>query len=91
MNAKSCVEFVLQAMNNVDDEYLNVEIAVDYVGHKEIKRRERVYAYELYHQMRLIFQAQPQQRRSASEQSGSGDTGQRRSCEQCRQGSICGK
>lgn len=54
MNAKSCVEFVLQAMNNVDDEYLNVEIAVDYVGHKEIKRRERVYAYELYHQMRLI-------------------------------------
>ena len=38
-----------------------------------------------------IFQAQPQQRRSASEQSGSGDTGQRRSCEQCRQGSICGK
>ena len=54
MNAKSCVEFVLQAMNNVDDEYLNVKIAVDYVGHKEIKRRERVYAYELYHQMRLI-------------------------------------
>jgi len=42
-NAKSCVEFVLQAMNNVDDEYLNVKIAVDYVGHKEIKRRERVY------------------------------------------------
>ena len=54
MNAKSCVEFVLQAMNNVDDEYLNVKIAVDYVRHKEIKRRERVYAYELYHQMRLI-------------------------------------
>ena len=54
MNAKSCVEFVLQAMNNVDDEYLNVKIAVDYVGHKEVKRRERVYAYELYHQMRLI-------------------------------------
>lgn len=45
MNAKSCVEFVLQAMNNVDDEYLNVKIAVDYVRHKEIKRRERVYAY----------------------------------------------
>ena len=42
MNAKSCVEFVLQAMNNVDDEYLNVKIAVDYVGHKEVKRRERV-------------------------------------------------
>ena len=39
MNAKSCVEFVLQAMNNVDDEYLNVKIAVDYVRHKEIKRR----------------------------------------------------
>lgn len=54
MDAKSCVEFILQAMNSVDDEYLNVEIAVDYVGHKEIKRRERVYAYELYHQMRLI-------------------------------------
>lgn len=32
MNAKSCVEFVLQAMNNVDDEYLNVKIAVDYVS-----------------------------------------------------------
>ena len=37
MNAKSCVEFVLQAMNNVDDEYLNVKIAVDYVRHKEIQ------------------------------------------------------
>lgn len=48
MNAKSCVEFVLQAMNNVDDEYLNVKIAVDYVGHKEVKRRERVYAYKRY-------------------------------------------
>ena len=39
MNAKSCVEFVLQAMNNVDDEYLNVKIAVDYVGHKFVNRR----------------------------------------------------
>ena len=34
MNAKSCVEFVLQAMNNVDDEYLNVKIAVDYLFDK---------------------------------------------------------
>ena len=35
MNAKSCVEFVLQAMNNVDDEYLNVKIAVDYLTDRE--------------------------------------------------------
>lgn len=27
MNAKSCVEFVLQAMNNVDDEYEKAEAA----------------------------------------------------------------
>lgn len=31
-----------------------VHFHVIHVGHKEIKRRERVYAYELYHQMRLI-------------------------------------
>ena len=66
MNAKSCVEFVLQAMNNVDDEYLNVKIAVDYVGHKEVKRRERVYAYELYiaEKQRLEHELQKQRQRA---------------------------
>lgn len=36
-------------------------------------------------------EAQPQQRRSVWVQSGRGDTGQRRSCEQRRQRNICGK
>lgn len=48
------VNHICEAMTKVGDEYLNVEMAFDLSGRKGKRRRERVYAYEFYHQMRLL-------------------------------------
>ena len=48
------VNYICEAMTKVGNEYLNVEMAFDLSGRKEKRRSERVYAYELYHQMRLL-------------------------------------
>ena len=44
------VKLVYDAMRNVSKEFFEIEIAEDV---KE-KRRERVYCYELYHQIRSL-------------------------------------
>lgn len=44
------VSLVLDALNNVDKKYFEIEVS----GTKSPKKRERVFCYELYHQMRKL-------------------------------------
>ena len=51
---QSCLELIQKAMCNVDEKFKHVKVATR--EDEEIKaiKRERVYAYELYHQMRCL-------------------------------------
>lgn len=54
MNEEHLIKFILEAMKNVEKSCYDVVIATNNKTQKEKTKRERVYCYELYHQMRLL-------------------------------------
>ena len=45
------LKFLMKAMQNIDSHYFQLRFA----SNDELKYRERVYCYELYHQLRLLL------------------------------------
>lgn len=54
MNEKHLIEFILEAMSNVEKSCYDVVMATNELTREKELKRERVYCYELYHQMRLL-------------------------------------
>ncbi len=51
---QTCLRLILKAMRNVDEQFKQVTVATQEDEERKIIKRERVYAYELYHQMRCL-------------------------------------
>ena len=47
------LKFLMKAMQNIEAHYFQLHFAGN--GNNELKYRERVYCYELYHQLRLLL------------------------------------
>lgn len=51
---QSCLQLIRNAMYNVDEQFKHVKVATQEDEDIKAIKRERVYAYELYHQMRCL-------------------------------------